>query len=83
MEILSKDQVAAVTLINVKVSEDELALYEAVLSYVLDSLNSEELELRFGASVDEIEGIRDDLREALGDHVIADSEALLAQAERD
>lgn len=45
-----------------KLSEDELAIFEAALSYVLRVLSEDEIERRFGASVDEIEGVRDDLR---------------------
>lgn len=32
---------------------------------MLDSLDAEAIEVRFGASTDEIEGMRDDLRDAL------------------
>jgi hypothetical protein len=35
-------------------------MYEAALAYVPDSLDAEEIERRFGASTDEIEGMRDD-----------------------
>jgi hypothetical protein len=38
---------------------------QAALSYALDSLDESEIERRFGASIDEIEGMRDDLREIL------------------
>ncbi len=65
MEVISKDKVASVELTDVRVSEDELAVYEAALSYVLDVLEAPDVEHRFGASRDEIEGMRDDLREAL------------------
>jgi|GEM_PF-2496986 len=65
MEVLNKDKVASVVLLDVRLSEDEIALYQSVLSYILDAMSADEVELRFGASVDEVEGIRDDLREAL------------------
>jgi hypothetical protein len=52
-------------LVQARISEDELAVYEAALSYVLNTLGESEIERRFGASVDEIEGMRDDLREVL------------------
>lgn len=52
-------------LAEVRVSVDELMLYEAALSYLLESLEASELERRFGATRDEIEGMHDDLREAL------------------
>lgn len=54
-----------------KVSEDELAAYEAALSYALDNLNESEIERRFGTSFGEIEGMRNDLREVLEQHAKA------------
>jgi hypothetical protein len=68
MEAISKERAASVALVQAKISEDELAVYEAALSYALDTLNEGEIERRFGASVDEIEGMRDDLREVLEKH---------------
>jgi vacuolar-type H+-ATPase subunit I/STV1 len=68
MEAINKERAASVALVEAKVSEDELAVYEAALSYALDTLEESELERRFGASVDEIEGMRDDLREILEEH---------------
>jgi vacuolar-type H+-ATPase subunit I/STV1 len=68
MEAINKEKVASVALVQAKVSEDELAVYEAALSYALDTLDETEVERRFGASVDEIEGMRDDLREVLAQY---------------
>jgi hypothetical protein len=51
-----------------QVLDDEMAVYEAALSYALDTLDESEIERRFGASVDEVEGMRDDLREVLEQH---------------
>ncbi len=68
MEAISKEKVASVALVQAKVSEDELAAYEAALSYALDTLDESEIERRFGATVDEVEGMRDDLREVLEQH---------------
>ncbi|OLE51664.1 MAG: hypothetical protein AUG51_21800 [Acidobacteria bacterium 13_1_20CM_3_53_8] len=68
MEAINKERVASVVLVQAKVSEDELAVYEAALSYVLDSLDESEIARRFGASIDEIEGMRDDLREIITLH---------------
>lgn len=64
MEVVNREKVASVALIHAKLSEDELAVYEAVLDYVLETMSAEEIERRFGALADEIEGMRDDLREA-------------------
>lgn len=68
MEAINKERAASVALVEARVSEDELAVYEAALSYALDTLEESEIERRFGASVDEIEGMRDDLREILEEH---------------
>lgn len=66
---------------DARVSEDEVAIYEAALGYVLDSLDAEEIERRFGASTDEIEGMRDDLRDALTAKDETGDERLVTQAE--
>ncbi len=65
MKLISKETIASVELAEIKVSEDELTVYEAALSYALAALSVAEINERFSASVDEIEGMRDDLREAL------------------
>jgi uncharacterized small protein (DUF1192 family) len=83
MEVISKQRVASVELIDVRASEDEIALCEAALSYLLDVLSVEEMENRFGAAVEEVEAIRDDLRAALTTHRESAHEPALAQAEKD
>jgi hypothetical protein len=65
MKVLSKDAVASVRLVEARISEDEIGVLESALSYVLDALGDAEIERRLGATRDELEGIRDDLREAL------------------
>jgi hypothetical protein len=65
MEAINKETITSVALVQARLSEDELAVYEAALSYALDTLAESEIKRRFGASVDEIEGMRDDLREVL------------------
>ncbi len=66
MKPLRKEVMASVVLMDVRVSEDELVVFESALSYALDRLGDAELERQLGATRDEVEGIRDDLREALG-----------------
>ncbi|HYG79591.1 MAG TPA: hypothetical protein VD861_04345 [Pyrinomonadaceae bacterium] len=65
MEAISKEKVASVAIVEARVSEDGLAVYEAAINYALDSLDGAEIERRFGASVDELEGMRADLRAVL------------------
>lgn len=68
MEVINTEKSASVALIEAKVSEDELGVYEAALSYALNALDRAEIERRFGATLEEMEGMRDDLREALAEH---------------
>ena len=79
MKILSKDVVASVGLVAAEISEDELGVWESALSYILDTLGGAEIERRLGATRDEVEGIRDDLREALSAHVEADPVAEMSE----
>ena len=48
-----------------KISVDELEVYATALSYALEKLSDKEIESKFGASRDEIEGICEDVRETL------------------
>jgi hypothetical protein len=68
MEVINKSNVASVEISDIRVSEDELGVYQAAISYLLDTLSSDELVNRFGATRDELEGMRDDLREADARH---------------
>ncbi len=65
METICKERIASVTLITSRLTEDELAICEEAISYALSSLDDNDIDDRFGASRDELEGTRDDLREAL------------------
>jgi hypothetical protein len=65
MKTLRKEIVASVCLVEAEISEDELAVCESALNYVLDKLGDAEIERQLGATRDEIEGVRDDLRDAL------------------
>ena len=64
MEALRKEVVASVELVDVRASEDELAVIEAALSYLLLALRKG-LSQKLCAEPDEVEGIRDDLRRIL------------------
>lgn len=65
MEVINRNRVASVELTDIKISEDEMAVYEAALNHLLETMGTAEIENRFGASRGEIEGMRDDLRRAL------------------
>ncbi len=57
---------ASVRVVDAKISEDELGVWESALGYILDTLGDAEMEQMFGATREELEGMRDDLREFLG-----------------
>ncbi len=80
MRDLWKETVASVELVEAKISEDELAVCESALNYVLDRLEDAEIERLLGATRDEVEGIRDDLHEAL--HVHDKTELLVEMSEK-
>ena len=62
MEIINSKTIASVGIATIKVTVDELAVLEAILSHALQTLSKDELDQRFGAAQDEIEAMRDDLR---------------------
>ncbi len=65
MEVKNTNSIASIDFAEVKVSADELAVFETALSYALESLSDKELDSKFGATRDEIEGINEDVNEAL------------------
>jgi hypothetical protein len=65
MEIIKTTSIASVEIAAVKVSIDELAVYEIAITKVLESMNESEILSVFGATKDEIEGIRDDVSDVL------------------
>lgn len=65
MEVKNTNSIASINFAEVKVSVDELEVFAAALSYALEKLSDKEIELKFGATKDEIEGICQDVREAI------------------
>jgi uncharacterized small protein (DUF1192 family) len=65
MEVNGRERIASVELLDVRASEDELTVCEAALSHMLDAFGAAEIEQRLGATRDEVEALRDDLRRAL------------------
>ena len=64
MEIINTKNVASVELAEVLVSADEIGIYQTALDLVLSQMSESEIENKFGATRDEIEGILEDLRQA-------------------
>ena len=64
MEVLQTKKIASVELAEVLVSADEIGIYQTALDLILSQMSEQEIENKFGATRDEIEGILDDLRQA-------------------
>ncbi len=65
MEIINTKNIASVELAEVLVSADEIGVYQTALDLVLSQMSESEIENKFGATRDEMEGILEDLRQAL------------------
>lgn len=65
MEILNIGSVASIDFSDVRMSIDELQVFEAVLSHALETFSDEEIETKLGATRDEVEGIGEDVGNAI------------------
>ena len=65
MELKQKTTVASVDLFNVTVSEDELSVLEGALEYMLACATEGECVSRSGATRDELQGMKQDIRKLL------------------
>ncbi len=61
MEIKNTDSIASIDFADIRMSIDELEVITTALVYTLDNLSDEEIELQFGATRDEVEGINQDI----------------------
>ena len=64
MEVIQTKKIASVGLAEVLVSADEIEVYQTALDLILSQMSEQEIENKFGATRDEIEGILEDLRQA-------------------
>ncbi len=62
MEVINTKKIASVELAEVLVSADEIGVYQTALDLVLSQMSEREIENKFGATRDEIEGILEDLQ---------------------
>ncbi|CAN5454135.1 hypothetical protein BH20ACI1_BH20ACI1_28180 [soil metagenome] len=62
MEVINTKKIASVELAEVLVSADEIDVYQTALDLVLSQMSEREIENKFGATRDEIEGILEDLQ---------------------
>lgn len=63
MEVKNTNSTASIDFAEVKISVDELEVFETALGYALEKLSDKEIELKFGATRDEIEGILCDVKQ--------------------
>lgn len=64
MEVINTKKIASVELAEVLISSDEIGVYQTALELALSKMTEQEIENKFGATRDEIEGILEDLRQA-------------------
>lgn len=62
MEVIQTKKIASAELAEVLVSADEIEIYKTALEFALTEMSEDEIEDRFGATSDELEGILGDLR---------------------
>lgn len=65
MERIKIGSTASINFAEVRISSDELSVYEAALNLALEKLSDAEIERRFGATRDELEGICEDVNATL------------------
>ncbi len=65
MEVKNTNSIASIEFAEVQISADELGVFETALNYILETLSDEEIELKFGSTRDEIEGINEDVVSAV------------------
>ncbi len=63
MEVKTTNSIASIDFAEVIISVDELEVFATALGYTLEILSDKEIELKFGATRDEIEGILDDVKQ--------------------
>ena len=63
MEVIQTKKIASVNLAEVLISADEIEVYQTALELALDKMSEQEIENKFGATRNEIEGILNDLRQ--------------------
>lgn len=64
MEVIQTKKIASVELAEVLVSADEIEIYQTALRVALSQLSEQEIENKFSATRDELEGILEGLRQA-------------------
>jgi hypothetical protein len=65
MEVKNTNSIASIDFAEVKISVDELEVFETALNFALEKLSDKEVELKFDATRDEVEGICEDVRQTI------------------
>lgn len=79
MKVLQTNTIASVNLAEISVSQDELEVFETAIKFVLKKLSENEIEMMFGATKDELEGILEDLESAIAKNVRSELEPALTK----
>lgn len=65
MKVTKTKSIASVSLAEISVSQDELEVFETAIKFALKKLSEAEVEMMFGATKDELQGVLEDLENAV------------------
>jgi hypothetical protein len=69
MEYLEHEEVAYCTVFNLKLSQDELEVYESCMKYVLEKCNEKEIFDLTGCKINELKAWQEEIRKLIITHV--------------
>lgn len=69
MEYLNHEEIAYCTIFNLKLSQDELEVYESCMKYVLEKCNEQEIYNLTGCKVEELEAWQKELKKLIITHM--------------
>ncbi|WP_108670435.1 hypothetical protein [Peribacillus acanthi] len=69
MEYLSHEEISYCTVFKLKLSQDEIEVYESCMKYVLDKCGENEIYEITGCKLDELQSMHKNLQELLLKHV--------------
>ena len=65
IELLKREEIASVTLFDLRLSESELMAYEACIKYVIENCNENEAHKLTDCTKDELGWLQEDLKELI------------------
>lgn len=69
MEYIEHEEVSYCTIFNLKLSQDEIEVYESCMSYVLENCTADEIYELTGCKVNELQAWQKNLKELMIGHV--------------